>query len=288
MVVKLNGKTLEAEIYNLLIKGDMKVNTTTASFSGLCLRVGLYYQDFKSHVIIVDADSMEALDLYLKENSYCYNVKKEEKKVSFYAFDEDFSNLIFGLLGKGIKTTYVDGLEFVDKVKVEEEKKYAMNVVAIEDPKVELSTPVKYTKTFTFNPENKTAEEQATWLISTYESKIDGKVLKDSKKAVNLNNGVKELIKQLEEKTYPTYSDYRLLKSNGSDEATKLNKHDFRELLTEEAYLMVDELFTRDKDKKSAYRWLCRGVTFKDAICKAIETGNVELENFKGVTDGIS
>lgn len=268
----------------------MKVNTTTASFSGLCLRVGLYYQDFKPHVIIVDEDSMESLDLYLKENSYCYNVKKESKKVSFYAFDEDFSNLIFGLIGKGIKTTFVDGLEFVDKVKVEEEKKYAMNVnvEAIEDQKVELITPVKPTKSFTFNPENKTPEEQATWLISTYVSKIDGKVLKDSTKVVNLNNGVKELIKQLEEKTYPSYSDYRILKSNGSDEATKLNKHDFREMLTEEAYLMVDELFTRDKDKKAAYRWLCRGVTFKDAICKSIETGNVELENFKGVSDGIS
>jgi hypothetical protein len=285
----LNGKTLEAEIYNLLIKGDMKVNTTTASFSGLCLRVGLYYQDFKPHIIIVDEDSMDLLDLYLKENSYCYNLKKESTKVSFYAFDEDFSNLIFGLLGKGIKTTYVDGLEFVDKVKVEEEKKYALNLVAIDEPKVELVEHTKVqSKSFIFNPANKTPEEQATWLISTYVSKIDGKVLKASDQVVNLNPGVKELINQLEAKLYPTYSDYRLLKSNGSDEATKLNKHDFRELLTEEAYVMVDELFTRDKDKKAAYRWLCRGVTFKDAICKAIETGNVELENFKGVSDGIS
>ena len=264
----MNGKELERDIYSMLAKGDSKVSTQLPAFLGICLRVGLFYQDFKSHTILVELEHADKLEHLLSENYHIYNYKRDGEKLTFMSFDEDFQLIVLGLCGKGINIYRVDDEDYVDKV-IEVEKKSFVEKVE-ETPKGRM---------YTFNPIGKTPEEQATWLISTYETPLIGLGLKDETLTTALNAGVRDLINRLESKALPTYSDYRSLKSNGNDESTKLNKHDFRDKLTLAAYDEVERYFVRDKDRKTAFRWLCRGVRFKDAICKAIESGNVTLDD---------
>lgn len=262
----MNGKELERDIYSMLAKGDSKVSTQTSAFLGICLRVGLFYQDFKNHTIMVHLDHAEKLEVLLSDSYHVYNFKRDGEKITFLAFEEDFQLIVLGLCGKGINIYRVDDEDYVEKV-IEVEKKAF----------VEKEEETPKGRVYTFNPVGKTPEEQATWLISTYDTPLIGIGLKDETLTTALNPGVRGLIDLLENKPLPTYSDYRALKSNGNDESTKLNMHDFRDKLTNAAYDEVDRYFVRDKDKKTAYRWLCRGVRFKDAICKAIESGNVTL-----------